>query len=73
VLLDLEEPTKLVARMREPLLVPEPSERNGYVPNVVYSCGALLHGDVLVVPYGFGDYGIRIATMSVSEVLDAMD
>ena len=73
VLLDLEEPTKLVARMREPLLVPEESERNGYGPNVVYPCGALVHGDVLVVPYGFGDYGIRIATMSLSEVLAAMD
>lgn len=73
VLLDLEEPTKLVARMREPLLVPEDPERNGYVPNVVYSCGALLHGDVLVVPYGFADYGVRIATMSLSDVLDAMD
>ena len=50
VLLDLDEPTKLIARLRQPLLEPGEEERDGYVPNVVYSCGAIVHGDNLVIP-----------------------
>lgn len=73
VLLDLDEPTKVVARLRQPLIEPQEEERSGYVPNVVYSCGGLTHGDHLVVPYGFSDVGVRIATASLSEILAAMD
>lgn len=73
VLLDLEEPTKVVGRLRHPLLEPDESERNGYVPNVVYSCGAMVHAGTLVLPYGFSDAGIRIATVPIGDVLAAME
>lgn len=72
ILLDLDEPTKVLGRLREPLIEPDESERNGYVPNVVYSCGGIVNGDVLMIPYGFSDIGVRIATTSLSEVLSAM-
>ena len=66
VLLDLDEPTKVIGRLREPLLEPEAWERDGYVPNVVYSCGGLIHRDMLVVPYGISDTRISVATAPVS-------
>jgi predicted GH43/DUF377 family glycosyl hydrolase len=71
-LLDLEDPTRLVGHLREPLLSPTDDERDGYVPNVVYSCGALAVGDHLVIPYGIGDASIGFATASISGLLDAM-
>ena len=52
MLLDLEDPSRVIGRLAEPLLVPDAEERDGYVPNVVYSCGAMRHGDTLVLPYG---------------------
>ena len=55
MLLDLDDPTKLIGVLDEPLLVPADDERDGYVPNVVYTCGALIHDDSLVVPYGCSD------------------
>lgn len=69
LLLDLDDPSRLIGRLESPLLEPAPDERNGYVPNVVYSCGAMIHGDWLVVPYGFADEGVRVMTVSVSELL----
>lgn len=72
MLLDLDEPTKVLAALPTPLLTPLEDERDGYVPNVVYSCGALLHGDTLVIPYGIADTGIVISTASCSDLLDAM-
>ena len=51
-LLDLDDPTRVIGHLTEPLLTPTEDERDGYVPNVVYSCGAMLHGDTLVLPYG---------------------
>jgi predicted GH43/DUF377 family glycosyl hydrolase len=72
VLLDLDDPTKLIGALREPLLSPAPDEQNGYVPNVVYSCGSLLHAGTLVLPYGIGDSSIGIATVSLSTLLDAL-
>jgi predicted GH43/DUF377 family glycosyl hydrolase len=51
---------------------PTPDERDGYVPNVVYSCGALIHAATLVVPYGISDAAIRQATVPVSDLLDAL-
>ena len=59
-------------RLREPLLKPNDQEREGYVPNVVYTCGALLHGDELIIPYAMSDYASGFATVPVKEVLDAM-
>ncbi|CAN5195167.1 glycoside hydrolase family 130 protein [soil metagenome] len=72
ILLDLDDPTKILGHLRRPLLSPTPSEQNGYVPNVVYSCGALLHKSTLVIPYGIGDAAIGIATVSLPELLRAL-
>jgi len=72
VLLDREDPAKVVGRLSEPLLAPNENEREGYVPNVVYSCGGLVHGNLLVVPYAMSDYASTFATMPLQEVLDAM-
>jgi predicted GH43/DUF377 family glycosyl hydrolase len=72
VLLDLDDPTKVVATLPEPLIAPSDDERDGYVPNVVYSCGGLLHGDTLVIPYGIADTSIAIATVQWPKLIDAM-
>ena len=72
-LLDLEDPSRVIGRLREPLLQPNADEREGYVPNVVYSCGALLHGDLLVLPYGLADHATGFATVSLAAVLAAME
>ena len=69
ILLDLEDPTQVIGRLTHPLLKPEGNEREGYVPNVVYSCGALLHGKRLVLPYGFSDSGATIVTCEIQELL----
>ena len=71
-LLDLEDPSKVIGRLREPLLKPNESEREGYVPNVVYSCGALVHNGELIVPYGLADHATGFATVPLCEVLAAM-
>jgi predicted GH43/DUF377 family glycosyl hydrolase len=72
-LLDRDDPAKVIGRLREPLLQPNRNEREGYVPNVVYTCGALLHNGELVIPYGLADHATGFATVPVSEVLAAMD
>ena len=63
VLLDLDQPERLIGALPEPLLVADESERDGYVPNVVYSCGALLHGGKIVLPYGCSDSFVRFAVV----------
>jgi len=72
LLLDIDDPTRVVATLPEPLLAPSLDEQDGYVPNVVYSCGALLHRDTLVVPYGIADRAIAIATVPWPTLLEAM-
>ena len=72
-LLDREDPTKVIGRLREPLIEPNENEREGYVPNVVYSCGSLLQGRQLVIPYAMSDYATTFATLSLDEVLDGME
>jgi predicted GH43/DUF377 family glycosyl hydrolase len=72
ILLDLDEPEVVRACTREPLLTPGERQHGGYVPNVLYSCGALAHGDLLVVPYGVGDQRIEVATLSVAGVVASM-
>lgn len=72
-LLDHDDPTKVIGRLSEPLIKPNENEREGYVPNVVYSCGSLLHGRRLIVPYGISDYATTFATFSIDEVLAAME
>ncbi len=71
-LLDLHDPTKVIGRLRDPLLSPEGKERNGYVPNVVYSCGALLHGRELILPYAVSDHASAIVSLSLDELLAAL-
>jgi predicted GH43/DUF377 family glycosyl hydrolase len=72
LLLDLENPARVIAHLSTPLIEPDETEREGYVPNVVYTCGALLHGDELVVPYGFSDSGIAIAQVRMADLLEAL-
>ena len=72
LLLDLEHPERILADLPYPVLEADEDERHGYVPNVVYSCGALRHGDHLVLPYGASDQRTRIATLSVDELLAAL-
>jgi predicted GH43/DUF377 family glycosyl hydrolase len=72
ILLDLEDPTKMIASLKDPLITAAMDEQDGYVPNVVYTCGAMLHGDVLVIPYGVADMRINIATVRLSELLEAL-
>jgi predicted GH43/DUF377 family glycosyl hydrolase len=71
-LLDLNDPAKVIGRLREPLLAPEGAEREGYVPNVLYSCGALLHGRELVLPYAMSDRATAVARVSIDELLAAL-
>jgi len=71
-LLDLDDPSRLIGRLREPLLVPEGTGREGYVPNVVYSCGSLLHGRDLILPYAMSDRATAIVSVSLDELLAAM-
>lgn len=72
VLLDRDDPSRLLGALREPLLTANDEERDGYVPNVVYSCGALVHGDRLVLPYGCSDSSIRFATADLGALLDQL-
>ncbi len=71
-LLDKKDPSKVLARSREPLLRPEPSEREGYVPNVVYTCGAMRHNDQIIMPYAVSDTFSNFATISISSLLRGM-
>lgn len=72
LLLDLEDPTKVLARLFEPLLSPTEEEREGYVPNVIYSCGALKYDGKLVIPYAMSDITSGIATVNVKDLLLCM-
>jgi predicted GH43/DUF377 family glycosyl hydrolase len=71
-LLDLDDPERLIAALPEPLLVADESEREGYVPNVVYSCGAMIHGETVVLPYGCSDSSVRIAMVDLSSLLERL-
>ena len=71
-LLDRDDPSKVIGRLREPLLKPNQNEREGYVPNVVYTCGALLQKDKLIIPYGLADHATGFATVALADVLGAM-
>jgi predicted GH43/DUF377 family glycosyl hydrolase len=72
LLLDLESPAKVIAALREPLLRPAAAERDGYVPNVVYSCGAMVVGDQLLLPYGASDSSVRFAFVDLPALLDRL-
>ena len=72
MLLELNDPSKIIARLQEPLITPNEVEREGYVPNVVYTCGALVHKNHLVIPYAMSDYATTFATIELKELLSAM-
>jgi len=72
-LLDRDNPTRVIGRLREPLITPNENEREGYVPNVVYSCGSLQHNRQLVIPYAMSDYAATFASLPLDEVLAAME
>jgi len=72
MLLDLDDPTKVIGRLREPLLRPEGTEREGYVPNVVYSCGSLLHRREVILPFAVSDRASAIASVSLDDLLEAL-
>jgi predicted GH43/DUF377 family glycosyl hydrolase len=72
LLLDLDDPTKVLARLTKPLLIPDVDEQDGYVPNVVYSCGSLVHAGTLYLPYGIADQSMSYCTVSIEELLAAM-
>ncbi|HKM45399.1 MAG TPA: glycoside hydrolase family 130 protein [Dysgonamonadaceae bacterium] len=72
ILLDLDDPTKIIARLEEPLLTANEEEREGYVPNVIYSCGSMIVNDKLILPYAMSDVASRIAIVDVNRLIDKM-
>ncbi len=71
-LYDLDNPEKEIGRLKTPLLTPNEEEREGYVPNVVYSCGSIIHGENLVIPYAMSDYAATYATVNLEELLSEL-
>lgn len=72
VLLGLDDPSKVIGAIKEPILVPSEKERNGYVPNVAYSCGAIIHNDNLILPYAMSDSYSGIAKININDILNEM-
>jgi hypothetical protein len=72
LLLDLADPRRVIGHLPEPIIEPDEDEREGYVPNVVYTCGAIVHGERLIVPYGFSDAGIAVAQVPLDDLLAAL-
>lgn len=72
MLLDLKDPFRIQGRLKEPLIKPLEEERSGYVPNVVYSCGALIHGNYLILPYAVSDTLTRIAAVRLDQLIDRL-
>ncbi len=72
VLLDKSDPSKVLARSRDPLVRPEPAEREGYVPNVVYTCGAMRHGDQIILPSAVSDTFSNFATMKIATLMQVV-
>jgi predicted GH43/DUF377 family glycosyl hydrolase len=68
-LLDLDDPTRIISRLHEPILVPNENDRDGYVPNVVYSCGAMIFQDELIIPYASADQRCSIATLNLPDLM----
>ena len=71
-LLDIDDPSKVIGRLNEPILIPDEHERDGYVPNVVYSCGSMIHDSALIIPYGIADQRCRVASLSIPELLSRL-
>jgi len=73
ILLDLEDPSKIIKKLNKPLLSPNEEEREGYVPNVVYSCGSMFHEGNLILPYAMSDSATTFATINIEEIIAEMD
>ena len=71
-LLDINDPSIEIGRLKDPLIIPNPDEREGYVPNVVYSCGSIIHGEDLIIPYGLSDHSSGFATVKLQTLLDRL-
>ena len=71
-LFDLQNPEKEIGRLKSPLLMPNAEEREGYVPNVVYSCGSMIHNNDLIIPYAMSDYASTYATVDLRELLNEL-
>ncbi len=71
-LLDIDDPSKIIGRLEEPILTPDEHERDGYVPNVVYTCGSMIHEDELIIPYGIADQRCGVASVSIPELLSRL-
>jgi predicted GH43/DUF377 family glycosyl hydrolase len=72
ILLDLEDPSVVLGNLAHPILEPDPGEQDGYVPNVVYSCGGVVHDGLLWLPYGIGDARVGVAYVPLADVLDVL-
>ena len=73
ILLDIDEPSRVIGRFTRPFLAPDAAEQDGYVPNVVYSCGGLVHDGRLWLPYGIDDARIGVAWAPLDQLLDELD
>ncbi len=71
-LLDRDDPSRVIGRLKRPFLMPSGAEREGYVPNVVYSCGSMIHKERLIIPYAMSDLATTFATVSVQELLERL-
>lgn len=71
-LLDLDNPEKVIGRLKTPLMIPNEEEREGYVPNVIYSCGSMIHNDCLIVPYAMSDYASTYASINLNELIQEL-
>lgn len=72
ILLDLDDPSRLIARLEDPLMIPNEEEREGYVPNVVYSCGAIINNGELIIPYSISDYASSFVAVGLDELFSKM-
>lgn len=71
-LLDLDDPGKVIGHLKYPLMMPNEKEREGYVPNVIYSCGSIIHNNELIIPYAMSDYASSFVTVPVDELLEEL-
>ena len=72
ILLDLDNPKKVIGHLKSPLMVPNEKEREGYVPNVIYSCGSIIHNNELIIPYAMSDYASSFVTVPVKDLLEEL-
>jgi predicted GH43/DUF377 family glycosyl hydrolase len=72
ILLDLDQPWRLRAALKTPLMIPTGAERDGYVPNVLYSCGGMRHGETVVLPFGCSDQATRVAVVDLTALIDCL-